>query len=62
MSGCGRVDLPGGDPAQMRESLRTLAKLDDHVVLHPGHDYGGGPTSSMAEQRRNNHALLQALE
>jgi glyoxylase-like metal-dependent hydrolase (beta-lactamase superfamily II) len=61
VNGCGRVDLPGGDPEQMRESLRTLARLDDSVVLHPGHDYGAQPASTMAEQRRRNYAIVEAL-
>ncbi len=58
---CGRVDLPGGDPAQMEESLRTLAKLPDDVVLHPGHDYGQTPTATMAEQRNTNPYIRMAM-
>lgn len=58
---CGRVDLPGGDPAQMAESLRTLAKLPDEVVLHPGHDYGPAPTATIAEQRHANPYIRRAL-
>jgi len=61
VKGCGRVDLPGGNAAQMRESLRTLARLDGGVVLHPGHDYGPQSTSTMDEQRSRNYALVQAL-
>jgi hydroxyacylglutathione hydrolase len=59
---CGRVDLPGGDPGQMQESLRTLAKLPDDVVLHPGHDYGPSPTATIAEQRKTNPYIRRALE
>jgi len=33
----GRVDLPGGDPAQMAESLARLAGLDDGFAVLPGH-------------------------
>lgn len=58
---CGRVDLPGGDPSQMEESLRTLAKLPDDVVLHPGHDYGPTPTATIAEQRNTNPYIRRAL-
>ncbi|HEX7481758.1 MAG TPA: MBL fold metallo-hydrolase [Polyangiales bacterium] len=61
IDGCGRVDLPGGDPEQMQQSLRTLAKLPSDVVLHPGHDYGNTPTASMAEQLRTNPYLRTAL-
>jgi glyoxylase-like metal-dependent hydrolase (beta-lactamase superfamily II) len=58
---CGRVDLPGGDADQMQESLRTLAKLPDDVVLHPGHDYGPSPTATIAEQRTTNPYIRRAL-
>lgn len=61
IDGCGRVDLPGGDPQQMQESLRTLAKLSDEVVLHPGHDYGHVPTASMGEQKQTNPYIEMAL-
>jgi glyoxylase-like metal-dependent hydrolase (beta-lactamase superfamily II) len=33
----GRVDLPGGSPAQMVESLDRLGRLDDAVLVLPGH-------------------------
>jgi hydroxyacylglutathione hydrolase len=36
-SGWGRVDLPGGDPDAMVESLARLLTLDDHVRVYPGH-------------------------
>jgi glyoxylase-like metal-dependent hydrolase (beta-lactamase superfamily II) len=57
IDGCGRVDLPGSNPEQMRESLKTLSKLSDDVVLHPGHDYGNVPTASMGDQKRTNPYL-----
>jgi glyoxylase-like metal-dependent hydrolase (beta-lactamase superfamily II) len=34
----GRTDLPTGDAAQQRESLRKLIKLPDDTAVHPGHD------------------------
>jgi glyoxylase-like metal-dependent hydrolase (beta-lactamase superfamily II) len=40
--GWGRVDLPGGDPDLMVESLGRLLTLDDAVRVYPGH---GGDTS-----------------
>jgi glyoxylase-like metal-dependent hydrolase (beta-lactamase superfamily II) len=48
IDGCGRVDLPGGDPKQMQQSLRTLAKLPSDVVAtsrprlrqHPDGEHG----------------------
>lgn len=35
--GWGRVDLPGGDPAQMAASLARLSGLEDAVEVFPGH-------------------------
>jgi glyoxylase-like metal-dependent hydrolase (beta-lactamase superfamily II) len=61
VDGCGRVDLPGGDGAQLRESLRQLAKLPDNVAVCPGHDYGRTPTNTIAQQKQSNWALIEAL-
>jgi glyoxylase-like metal-dependent hydrolase (beta-lactamase superfamily II) len=36
-AGWGRVDLPGGDPDAMVESLSRLLTLDDGVRVYPGH-------------------------
>lgn len=50
----GRTDLPGGDDAAMRNSLReTVLTLDDHTALLPGH----GPQSTMAKERSGNPYL-----
>ena len=35
--GWGRVDLPGGDPTAMADSIARLSELEDHVVVFPGH-------------------------
>jgi hydroxyacylglutathione hydrolase len=40
--GWGRVDLPGGDPNAMVDSLARLLTLDDQVRVYPGH---GGETT-----------------
>jgi hydroxyacylglutathione hydrolase len=61
VDGCGRVDLPGGNALQLRESLRALAKLPDNVTVYPGHDYGLKPTNTIAEQRQSNWALIEAM-
>jgi glyoxylase-like metal-dependent hydrolase (beta-lactamase superfamily II) len=61
VDGCGRVDLPGGNAGQLRESLRALAKLPDSVTVCPGHDYGRTPTNTIAEQKQANWALIDAL-
>lgn len=55
VGGCGRVDLPGGDPEQMLETLsKRLLTFPDHVVLYPGHDYGRTPVSTLGDERRTN--------
>lgn len=52
---CGRVDMPGGDPRKMWWSLNhILRSLDDDIILYPGHDYGGSPTSTIGEQKQAN--------
>ena len=55
---CGRTDVPGGSAEQLYHSLfDKLLKLDDGVVVFPGHDYGPKPFSTMDEQRRTNYVL-----
>jgi glyoxylase-like metal-dependent hydrolase (beta-lactamase superfamily II) len=55
LDGCGRTDLPGGDPAALYESLtQRLAKVPDEAVLFPGHLYSPDPHRSMGETRRMN--------
>lgn len=55
VQGCGRVDLPGGDADAMYHSLTgVLAKLPGSTVLYPGHHYGPTPTSTLADERRDN--------
>ena len=45
--GWGRVDLPGGSPEQMVESIRRLRGLDGTLQVLPGH----GPASTIARER-----------
>ena len=55
IGGCGRVDLPGSDPAQMYDSLvNKLKALPDETVLYPGHDYADRPHTTMGEEKRRN--------
>ena len=55
LEGCGRTDLPGGDPLALYESLtQRLAKVPDDAVLFPGHLYSVEPSASMGETRRTN--------
>jgi len=55
VQGCGRVDLPGGDPDQMYYSLtQKLAKLPPDTVLYPGHHYGPTETSTIGDELEQN--------
>ena len=55
LDGCGRTDLPGGDPEQLYESLTTkLAAIPDDTVLYPGHRYSPEPSAPLREVRRRN--------
>jgi glyoxylase-like metal-dependent hydrolase (beta-lactamase superfamily II) len=64
LEGCGRTDLPGGDPEQMYLSLtQRLAKVPDDTVLYPGHLYSADPSASMGETRARNYVFQpQSLE
>ena len=64
LEGCGRVDLPGGNSEVMYDTLtRRLAKIQNEVILYPGHNYGGGSSASMGNVRENNSYLqIKSLE
>lgn len=55
---CGRCDLPGSDPAAMWNTLtNVLGHLPDDTVVHPGHDYGPTPTSTIGREKRENFTM-----
>ncbi len=63
LEGCGRTDLPGGDPAEMYRSLtERLARVPDDTVLFPGHLYSAEPCASMADTRRWNYVFAPKTE
>lgn len=52
LDGCGRTDLPGGDPEELYHSIHDrLGKVPDSAVLYPGHLYSPEPSRSMKETR-----------
>jgi glyoxylase-like metal-dependent hydrolase (beta-lactamase superfamily II) len=52
--GIGRADLPGGNPSQLMDSIRTkLMVLADNMVVYPGH----GPKTTIGAERRGNPFL-----
>jgi glyoxylase-like metal-dependent hydrolase (beta-lactamase superfamily II) len=55
---CGRVDLPGSDAKDMYYSLfDKLAKLDEKLILYPGHNYGPTSTSTIGHEKKTNYML-----
>jgi hydroxyacylglutathione hydrolase len=61
LGSCGRVDLPGGDPEALYQSLHgTLKQLPDDTLLFPGHLYSSEPEGTMGEQKRSNPYLRVA--
>ena len=58
LEGCGRTDLPGGDPEAMYESLTSrLATVPDDTMLFPGHLYSPEPSATMGDTRRQNYVF-----
>ena len=58
LDGCGRTDLPGGDPEALYESItQKLARIPDDVTLFPGHMYSPEPSASLGETRRHNYVF-----
>lgn len=52
---CGRTDLPGGDPRQLYHSIfDVFAKLDDHTLVCPAHDYRGNVNTTIGYEKVNN--------
>ena len=57
---CGRTDLPGSDPSELYDSLfNKVTKLDENLIVYPGHDYGHKPVSSIGEEKLENYVLKQ---
>src|ERR687889_2776631 len=52
---CGRVDLPGSNPDDMYYSIyNKIGKLDENLIVYPGHHYGSTKTSTIREEKKNN--------
>ena len=55
---CGRVDLPGSYAKEMYYSLfGKLAKLDEKLILYPGHNYGSTSISTIGHEKKTNYVL-----
>lgn len=58
IGGCGRVDLPGGNPEQMYHSLtQVLARLPEDTLLFPGHNYAAKEVSTIGDEKKDNYYL-----
>jgi len=63
LEGCGRTDLPGGDPAALYDSLHNrLSKVPDEATLFPGHLYSPEPSAQMGDTRKQNYVFLPRTE
>ncbi len=55
LQGCGRTDLPGGDPRQLYLSLtQKLSQVPDDAILYPGHLYDPRSHATLGETRATN--------
>jgi hydroxyacylglutathione hydrolase len=61
LGGCGRCDLPGGDPRELYESLqKTIARLPDDTQVLPGHNYSEAGRSNALGAEKAANRFLQA--
>ncbi len=59
----GRVDLPGGSAKELYHSLFDIIyKLDDTLMLYPGHNYGISPNSTIGTEKKTNFVLQPRTE
>ena len=49
LNGCGRTDLPGGNPGDLYSSLNLLAKLPATTLVCPGHLYSELPSANLGD-------------
>ncbi|TLY08452.1 MAG: MBL fold metallo-hydrolase [Thaumarchaeota archaeon] len=60
---CGRVDLPGGSAKELYHSLfDIISKMNENLVLYPGHNYGNSPTSTIGREKKTNVVLQPRTE
>ena len=62
IGGCGRCDLPGGDPELMYKSLTRLKGMDDHLVVYPGHNYAPEQSAPLGKEKGRNPFLSAPSE
>ncbi len=58
IGGCGRTDFQNGSAQALWSSIaEKLFRLDDQVLVYPGHDYKGRRVSSIGEEKQFNARL-----
>lgn len=63
LDGCGRTDLPGGDPREMYRSLTDrLARIPDKALVFPGHMYSAAGVATMGATRELNYVFKPKTE
>ncbi|MBI4394250.1 MAG: MBL fold metallo-hydrolase [Euryarchaeota archaeon] len=57
---CGRMDLPGGDPAEMWKTLtQRIPALPQSTIIFPGHDYAPIPFDTLGNQLKTNYTMAK---
>ena len=60
---CGRVDLPGGNARELYHSLfDVVSKMNENLVLYPGHNYGSSVSSTIGKEKKTNFVLQPRTE
>jgi len=63
IGGCGRSDLPGGNPEVLFGTLKKISNLPSDLVIFPGHDYGPVKQRTLKEEKGENPYLqMQDVE
>ncbi len=62
VGGCGRTDLPGGDPVKQYDSMKKLAALGDRIQVFPAHDYRPAFSTIGDEKKTNPRMLIGSRE
>jgi len=57
IGGCGRSDLPGGNPGLLFRTLQRIAQLPPTLEVCPGHDYGQVPRRVLSQELSMNPYL-----
>ena len=57
LDGCGRTDLPGGNPGDLYSSLQALASLPAATIVCPGHQYSALPSANLGDVVSTNHVF-----